>query len=485
MHCVAYYSNSNRTCGTLKELSDNQLNRLLEAKNVREKEQLETNRHYEQCRTIPEKSQFNSSVHGIHSDPCCKLFTKILCPSKKQKLPDTSNVLERTKRQKQYISNTDLFPKTCFKCNVNRKKKKGKIVNAHKITLQSTALNLKLAAMKLNDEPQIIQFNARGTSVESAQYLMEKELMIHNACYTDYIRCLKEETECSSTNSGATGDFDAVKQFINANILNSNNAVSMIKLHSLYKTGIDNVNARSYRAKLKERILSEYGTQLIFLTINSTTPQVVVSAEGINSNTIVKNKEQIIKECAKQLRQDILQYASNYSMPSPLTTEAIADSEKTLPESVNDFISDLLKPEDHSLSDSMRRLVLSYSSDLITSVSRGKVVTLKQFLLGVGLHNITGLKTPIRILSHLGHCIDYNLVCEIGTSQAEEAMKHLENMELTETSIDTPITYWWADNFNQTLETQTGHGAIDSTHIVEFTESNLPKQVSEQISVLL
>ena len=70
MHCVAHYTNSNRTCGTLKELSDNQLNRLLEAKNVREKEQLETNIHYEQCRTIPEKSPFNSSVHGIHLDPC-------------------------------------------------------------------------------------------------------------------------------------------------------------------------------------------------------------------------------------------------------------------------------------------------------------------------------------------------------------------------------------------------------------------------------
>ena len=37
MHCIAHYTNSNRTCGTLKELSDNQLNRLLEAKNVRKK----------------------------------------------------------------------------------------------------------------------------------------------------------------------------------------------------------------------------------------------------------------------------------------------------------------------------------------------------------------------------------------------------------------------------------------------------------------
>ena len=111
----------------------------------------------------------------------------------------------------------------------------------------------------------------------------------------------------------------------------------------------------------------------------------------------VKNKEEFIKECAKESRQDILQYPSNYSMPWPLTTETIPDGEKTLPESVNKFISILLKSEDHSLSDSMKRLALFYSSAFIAAVSRGKVVVLKQFLLGTGLHNITGLKAPIRI----------------------------------------------------------------------------------------
>ena len=58
-------------------------------------------------------------------------------------------------------------------------------------------------------------------------------------------------------------------------------------------------------------------------------------------------------------------------MPWPLTTETTADGEKTLPESVNKFVSNLLKAEDHSLSDSMKRLVLSYSSDLIAAVSKG------------------------------------------------------------------------------------------------------------------
>ena len=101
-----------------------------------------------------------------------------------------------------------------------------------------------------------------------------------------------------------TGDFDADRKFINDNILYCNKAVSMVKLYNLYKTGVDNVNDRVYRSKLKDRITYEFGNQLLFLTINCTTPQFAVSSERINSNTILKNKEEIIKECAKQLRQD-------------------------------------------------------------------------------------------------------------------------------------------------------------------------------------
>ena len=75
----------------------------------------------------------------------------------------------------------------------------------------------------------------------------------------------------------------------------------MMKLHNLYKTGVDNVHARVYRSKLKDRFKSEFGNQLLLLTINSTTPQVVVSSEGINSNTILKNKEEIIKGNHKRM----------------------------------------------------------------------------------------------------------------------------------------------------------------------------------------
>ena len=69
----------------------------------------------------------------------------------------------------------------------------------------------------------------------------------------------------------------------------------------------------------------------------------------------------------------------------------------------------------------------SYGPDLIHGVTRGKVVTLKHFLIGLGLHNITGLKTPIKILSHLGHSIDFNLVCKVETAEAEAAQKWKAN----------------------------------------------------------
>ena len=46
---------------------------------------------------------------------------------------------------------------------------------------------------------------------------------------------------------------------------------------------------------------------------------------------------------------------------------------------------------------------------------------LKHFILGVGLHNVTGHQLPIRILSHLDHCTDYKTVGQSETAEAEIA----------------------------------------------------------------
>ena len=59
-------------------------------------------------------------------------------------------------------------------------------------------------------------------------------------------------------------------------------------------------------------------------------------------------------------------------------------------------------------------------------------------------------------------------------------MQRSNQTELTDDDLrDKHLKYWWTDNFYQNVETQTGHGAIDSTHIVESSEGglNLSKKV--------
>ena len=127
---------------------------------------------------------------------------------------------------------------------------------------RTVAIKLKLAAIKLNDKHRIIQFNARDISAKGLQYLMEKEIRTHDDCYTEHVRCLQEKN--LSSPADITGGFDAVRKFINDIILLCNNVVSMVKLQNLYKTSVGNVNVRVYRSKVKDRIKSEFGNQLLF-----------------------------------------------------------------------------------------------------------------------------------------------------------------------------------------------------------------------------
>ena len=69
-------------------------------------------------------------------------------------------------------------------------------------------------------------------------------------------------------------------------------------------------------------------------------------------------------------------------------------------------------------------------------MANGKIVTLTHFLSRLGLHNITGLRTPIKVLSHLGHCIDYNLVCEIETAESEIALQWIAEDEISSLQQD-------------------------------------------------
>ena len=135
------------------------------------------------------------------------------------------------------------------------------------------------------------------------------------------------------------------------------------------------------------------------------------------------------------------------------------------------FMDKLLTSPGHD-SEIVERLSLSYIRDLIHDVTRGKVITLKHFLVGMGLHNITGQKLPIQMLSRLGHSVDYNTVCEIEIAQAEIALQNAEvNPLKLKPAVEnsTVLAVFWAGNFNVKIDSD--NKMINSTHIVAFQES--------------
>ena len=469
MECVVHYVMKDVSYSELKAISQNQYERLNEAKLIRQQSS-ERNQHAEQCSLIPQ-GDFDVNLHGVHLEPCFKKFTGIIAKSKKRKAVEDISTVNRPKRSKNdaTCSTSGIFPKHCIFCKKRRITIKRRIFTQHTLTTLSAEHKIRQAAEKKNDAELIVQI--------SAVDLIAKELMMHKQRHLDYVRCLGEieGNEDDVDDTEATNNFPIVKDFIQEPIIEGNKAVSMKAIHSLYKTGYGHAHEKVYRNRLKSKIINEFGNQLRFLRIDGQTPEIIVSTEGLDSTTVIKDKSVILKKAAEYLRQDILDYAAKVKSANwPPTFDSLKEDEKEFPQLINEFLTCVLKPKDQSCSESVQRMISSFGYDLIHGVTNGRVITLKHFLIGLGLHKITGLKLPIKVLSHLGHCINYDLVCEIETAEVEVAQNFYEN-NLERLSRETEgetraLTYWWADNFNQTLDSTSCHGVINSTHVVEFSE---------------
>ena len=153
--------------------------------------------------------------------------------------------------------------------------------------------------------------------------------------------------------------------------------------------------------------------------------------------------------------------------------------ESEIPLSVNVFLTKLLENPAHNgrRNERLNRLIDSFRADFVHGVSCGQTVTAKHFLVGLGLHNITGQKKPVEVLNHLGHSISYNSVCSIETAQAQKAqILANQNQALPLKPAmpgDTILTHFWVDNFDMNTEKMGGSGAINTTHLVAFQENSL------------
>ena len=103
----------------------------------------------------------------------------------------------------------------------------------------------------------------------------------------------------------------------------------------------------------------------------------------------------------KRKTSKVTQRTPELSWPPSVTD--LERQEKDMPCSVEEFLETLQCSPDHPNQERARLLVQSYSNDLIFGVTRGKLITLKHFLLGLGLHNLTGQKVLVQFLSQGGN----------------------------------------------------------------------------------
>ena len=425
--------------------------------------------------TIP--NEIDPNEHGIHLEPCYKKFMLIISREKKRSL-DSADISIRPKRSKPSDGriSRDGYPKECNLCNKYRIMRNGKYIFPITISTPQAVNMVKDAAEAKEDQKLFFEIKDLD--------LIAKEFKYHDACCREYTRKSDKVQKRNESHSDIqeTGNFEAVVKCIEDKIIGQNQAFSMSALHDLHEL---HTGETRYRSKLKNRIPSAYTEKLFFLRLDQKMAEVVVSSEGVKPHYVFNDHDQIIKQAADHLRNDILEYAKRIpELNWPPCLDELNSQERLPPDCLTVFITHLLIGSDQQNSESVGRLIQSYASDLIYGVTRGNIITAKHFLLGLGLHNMTGQKKPVEITHHLGHSIDYKLVCEIETALAEAAQilaTESGALPAKPASNDVNVlTFFWADNFDMTAETQTGKGSIHSTHMVAFQEHSQSYIVTKQ-----
>ena len=106
------------------------------------------------------------------------------------------------------------------------------------------------------------------------------------------------------------GDIESVKTFINEAVLEQNQVVSITVLRRLFSTRYGHENEKKiYGNNIKKDFSTNINCDsLKFLKVDGKTPQIVVNSDGLNSTTIVKDKNMVLPKAAEYLRNDISEH---------------------------------------------------------------------------------------------------------------------------------------------------------------------------------
>lgn len=470
------------------------------------KEHEKTNdQHVQQCHSIPAE---NYLTYTYHRNPCYSTFTKILRKSKsttcstndvKKRLSGTRtsnkkvlkglSPLKRSSRKcavpQQELTvekkrlrsfspaspsdsssplgspvsrNKFLFGPECQICKkIELRSKESQTKGNRSLPVTVTTTD---AALKIKESAET-KSEYRDMYYEIAAIdLIASEFKLHKECRKALTRPLK--LSCAPPGN-PIGDINKLISFIDTHVIDLDHPLGMGAALRLYLNNeneydVNPETLKKRRKRLKEKLLSHYGDKIFILQSSNNIPDVIISASSLYDKVKANSEDynNIIKTAAKYIRDDIEKYCDGLPPTNwPPTVEELMRDERLPPTSVTLFLTNLLKHKAHVPSTNKVRMIESYAADFVHGVSNGKVITLKHYLLGLGLHSITGQKKPIQFLNRFGHSISYDKVMEIETAQAQKAQNLLDTEELSflplkpASSNDRVMTIFWADNFDK------------------------------------
>ena len=237
----------------------------------------------------------------------------------------------------------ELFPPTCFICNLQRRQKNKKDELTQKLVTYDAENTIKSAAKDKMPEFYI---------ANKDEDLIAKELQYHQSCYRSFTRgfsqnyregASKEPESREITEETNTGNFESVKEYIRRHIFELKQAVSMTTLHRIYGLNVDDTR---YISKLKTRILREFSDRLTFFTVHAHKPEIVFDSTLPAHEIDFQNKNGCIMKAADYLREEILQYRDNLPELSwPPQIEDLQSDNRKPPENLLRFLLILMQAD--------------------------------------------------------------------------------------------------------------------------------------------
>ena len=164
----------------------------------------------------------------------------------------------------------------------------------------------------------------------------------------------------------------------------------------------------------------EFGNQISFLKAQNNLPEVAIATECLKSTTsYFLDSTHVVNKAARILREEMSAKFKEFPQPKwPPTVEELRSERFEPLAKLLSLIETLLTATTGRASRSKKttHLARSISQDIVFIYYQGNVLQPKHLLLGLSLHNLTGSRKIINIVNKIGHCINYNTVCDIETT---------------------------------------------------------------------